>query len=324
MKNKTSSAVAFLFLVPLLFACAHTTKENTGDELASASGEENVEAVSENETVASTELESAPATSEAPSVVTDEKATPKAAKPARRHKRVGRSHRAPRPSHPVARIEQPAQAAPIAPQANASAQTAVVRNGSTLNRFYFFRSGDTPEALSRMFYGSPDRAAELVEWNGSTVGWIPGEKLYFRSGTNPSDGNLTSFYLEAGIAPESVTLGDGESVEMLAERRFGSALSAKEIFALNEFRAGEPVASGTRIKVYPSPLVQSVPDFLAASPSEVPVAAAPVEEKQLATTGINAFARHNPLLVGGGAALLVLFGAFFFIQRKRSRSRFDF
>lgn len=311
MFKKSVSTIAILALAPLLFACAHATMDEGADGYSAVESEESP-ALIDPETVAAMELEQAAETSPQ-QVASAQKSVTKKGKT---HKKI---------SDPFVAPTVVTRAVTSAPSSQEGPQSVVTRNGSTLNRYYFLRAGDTPESLSKMFYGAPDRAAELVEWNGPAVNWQPGGVVYFRSGTHPSDETLISFYTEAKIDSETVILSNGESLQTLADKRYGSSHSWKEIAVLNGLKAGAQPSAGTSLKVYPFPLVNSAPSVVAQMQTEATKTVPLVKEERLAsTTSLSSFIHHNPLLVACSSVVLVLFTVFFFMQRRRYRSRFDF
>ena len=93
---------------------------------------------------------------------------------------------------------EPAPSAPLARKTAGSLvpaplSQAIHRNGLVLNRYYFLRAGDKAEALSKLFYGTSDRAAELAEWNGAALQGKPGTVIYYRSSVQPADTSLLSY-----------------------------------------------------------------------------------------------------------------------------------
>jgi hypothetical protein len=201
----------------------------------------------------------------------------------------------------------------------------VVRNGSTLNRYYFMRSGDSAESLSKLFYDSGDRAAELVEWNGPVAHWEAGKVIYYRSGKQADDTRLVSYYMEAGVKAEQVEMLPGDTLRTVASTRYGSQNSWREIASLNGMRYENDAPSNRTLKMYPktwgTDAVVAQADKVQAMPN--PSVEAPKTTK-LASAGIGAFVQRHPIKVGGGIVALMVIAGLLFAQRRRQRSRFDF
>lgn len=301
-----------VLLTPMIFACAHATTDESLDGYGGTTGVDG--ALTEPQAVASFSLEAgiAEATDKEvaaaqKSVVKDRKTHARIQTPFVRPVKAARKvlEKVVVAAAPVAMVEFP----------NAT----VTRNGSTLNRYYFARRGDTPEKLSKLFYGDENRAAELVEWNGAASEWEAGKLIYFRSGKSPEDTTLLSYYFEAGVQAEAVTLAAGQNLMSLANERFGSADSWREIAVLNGLRKGAGPEAGATLKVYPSELVKEE-----AAPLVAQMEPKAAKEPKMASAQIASFIQHNPLIVACTFVALVLLGAFLYMQRKRYRSRFDF
>ncbi len=309
-----------VLLTPMIFACAHATTEESldgygGNTSLSPNAETTVAegGLTEPQAVTSISIEAGIPEATDKEVAAAQKQVVKNRKT---HARI--QH----PFTPPVKVTRKAVEKPVVVAAGAlvdSPNATVIRNGSTLNRYYFIRGGDTPEKLSKLFYGDENRAAELVEWNGPATEWEAGKVVYFRSGKSPDDSTLLSYYFEAGVPAETITLAAGQNLMSLANERYGSADSWREIAVLNGLRKGAGPEAGATLKVYPSELAKEEVVPLVAQME--PKAA---KEPKMASAQIASFIQHNPLIVACTFVALVLLGAFLYMQRKRYRSRFDF
>jgi hypothetical protein len=121
-----------------------------------------------------------------------------------------------------------------------------------LNRFYFVRKDDNPKSISELIYGSPDRAKDLVRWNGPS--WSPGRLVFYASPSNPQDSEMRSFYQERSVTPEEYTVEKGDWLSKIAAKKLGSAGSWKEIAVVNGFDKANSLEVGKRIAIYPRDL----------------------------------------------------------------------
>jgi hypothetical protein len=172
---------------------------------------------------------------------------------------------------------------------------------SNLNRYYFLRNGDTPEFLSKLFYGAPTQAEKLVSWNKPREAWQPGKLIYYQSPVHPHDRKMLSFYGEKQLAAEEYVTKPGDSLAKIAEEKYGSSLSAREIAAVNNLHEG-PLPLNKTLHLYPSMLAQD-----AAVKPQAPTAKSDAEmirqeidkvEKENAKTQ----AKDQPAVAAKGAA----------------------
>jgi hypothetical protein len=206
----------------------------------------------------------------------------------------------------------------------------ITRAGVALNRYYFVRMGDTPESLSVLFYGTAERAADLVEWNGSTGIWQAGQVLYYRSSKQPEDARLLSYYSESSTTLETLVIGPNQDLKSIARTRYGAEGTWRELANVNGLTKFE-VAPGSTIRALPIklgttpevPVVASLPEKVSVAP-ETAVAVEAPKEKRLAYSQIGSFVQHNPLLVACSLVVFLLLSVYFLMQRRRYRSRFDF
>ena len=257
----------------------------------------------------------------------------------------------------VAQAETAVQASAPAPEVNKPRHHRK-HAAKKLNRYYFLRTGDTPEFLSKLFYETPDRAEQLVAWNQPRESWQAGKIIYYKSAVKPADRKMLSFYEEKEVAPETYVTKAGDSLAKLAEEKYGSALSAVEIAAVNDLHTDDALPVGKELKLYPAPLggeanpavkpevaksdsemikaeIQKVendtaktapvsPQVATSAPMPIPQPVVPDKQANLASMEVTSFARQNPIVIAGLGALLVLLGSYFVAARKRTRSRLDF
>lgn len=258
----------------------------------------------------------------------------------------------------------PAVAAVQAPAPETTKPAPAVKKVNAKNRYYVVRAGDTPEYVSMLIYKSADKAGKLVAWNGPAKDWMAGTVLFYVSPEKPQDPRMQSFYEERGLASQAITVQAGDSLPLIAERHLGSAGSAKELLLVNGLKEGDKIQPGQLLQVYPSPLLAQkteAPAEKVASNVTTPAVSAPVPtpavdsqaapvvmekansirgpaiitlapappadakaKASLASTLVAALLVHHPLVLGCTVAVLVLFGLFFYLQRRRGGSHYDF
>ncbi len=296
MKTRRHFSLAFWALVPLFAACTHAPIEVTDNEL--------LEEINEPAGPALTE----PALTEAFAATSEPT-----------EKVIAAQQRKVRSAVPVK--------SPFTTAAKKMSPQAITRSGDRLNRYYFLRLGDTPESLSIGLYGTAERAADLVQWNGSSGIWKAGQTLYYSSQKNPNDSRLLSFYSESNAPTEVRTVGEGADLRKLAEQLYGAEGSWREIAVMNGLTSSV-VSRETSIRLLPAKLFASAEIPLVAKveskpePSEVPVVV--VKERKLAYSQIGDFVQHNPLLVACSLVVFSLIAVYLALQRRKYRSRFDF
>ncbi len=150
---------------------------------------------------------------------------------------------------------------------------AITRKGVKLNRFYFVRNGDTPQNVSSLIYGSPEKAKQLTRWNGKN--WGPGKILYYASAKNPKDSKMDSFYKENDIVAEEYLVTQGDWLSKIAQKKLGSPKSWTEIAVINGIKSPKKLEVEQKIAIYPKDLtVKPVETVIAKSE---PVIQQPVE-----------------------------------------------
>jgi hypothetical protein len=173
---------------------------------------------------------------------------------------------------PAATAAAPAPA-PVAastqPKAAPKKLAHATRTAPNLNRYYFLRNGDTPEFLSKLFYGSPAKADKLVQWNKPRESWQPGKLIYYQSAEQPHQHKMLSFYDEKAVPSEDYVTKPGDSLAKFAQERYGSSLSAREIAAANDLQKDAPLALNRTLHLYPSMLSKET-QVAQAAPSAPP------------------------------------------------------
>ena len=125
---------------------------------------------------------------------------------------------------------------------------ALHRHNATLNRYYFVRAGDTPQTVSQLIYGTPDKADNLTAWNKGN--WKPGKALFYTSAQQADDDTMRSFYQEAGLTPEEYSVQKGDWLSRVAAAKLGDAGSWKEIAVVNGLESPDAVEPGQKIALY--------------------------------------------------------------------------
>lgn len=127
------------------------------------------------------------------------------------------------------------------------------KDGRWLNAFYFVRSSDESwQSLSKKFYGRPDRAEFLKNWNRGR-GLAPGEVVYYNSPSRPEDSSeMKVFAQDFGMELESVVVQKDDWLSKIGESRYGDARDWHEIAALNpEISNPDLIEIGQRLRVQP-------------------------------------------------------------------------
>ncbi len=156
----------------------------------------------------------------------------------------------------------------------------IVKNGTSLNRFYFVRRGDTPASVAQMIYGSESHASDLKKWNPASQ-WSPGQIVFYSSPVNPKDNQIGSFYRENGVEAEEYTVGKGDWISKVAFKKLGSPESWKEIAVINGMSRPDKIEVGQRIAIYPKDLSKFGGEESLASSKPAPVkvaSAAPIPQ----------------------------------------------
>ncbi len=106
--------------------------------------------------------------------------------------------------------------------------------GATLNRVYIARPKDTTKSISQKVYGAPSHTKELVKWNPVLKrGVRSGDKVYYSSAANPSDGKMMNYYEEAGVSPMTYVSKDGDNLRTVSKSLLGFNDAWKEVWVTN-------------------------------------------------------------------------------------------
>ncbi len=160
----------------------------------------------------------------------------------------------------------------------------LVRSGTSLNRFYFLRKGDTPSSVSSLIYGSANHSKDLQKWNPN-LGWTAGHIVFYASPSHPKDSQIGSFYRENGVEAEEYTVHRGDWISKIATQKLGSSESWKEIAVINGMSRPDKIEVGQKIAIYPKDLSSHA---VAANPppvieaEESVASTAPVQEQPMA------------------------------------------
>jgi hypothetical protein len=128
------------------------------------------------------------------------------------------------------------------------------QEGFWMNAYYFVRSpNETWDSLSQLFYGRPDRADLLKNWNKKAKLHV-GQVVYYNSPSRPDDSTGLRIFAEDFGAPlEQVIVKAGDSMSLIGQRRFGHVKTWKEIAILNpEVPNPDVIAAGQVLKVQPA------------------------------------------------------------------------
>lgn len=128
-------------------------------------------------------------------------------------------------------------------------KTAIKRKDGLLNRFYFVRAGDTPDSVSTLIYGAPDKVNQLRVNRG--MKWAPGRLVYYNSPKNPSDMTMVSFYREGMVEGINVKIKRGDWLSKIAKKYLGSPKSWVEIAVMNQIENPLDLTVGQKLTVFP-------------------------------------------------------------------------
>ena len=149
----------------------------------------------------------------------------------------------------------PADAAPAAPKAYAPykkmrEQAYAAKDGTSLNRVYLARSGDSMKSISQKIYGK-NRKKDLVAWNGKS-GVTTGDKVYYASPNDANDTTMKTYYEDIGVQPSTYTSKDGDNIRKVSKQLLGSGQSWKEVWATNPtVESKGDIPAGLEIRYWP-------------------------------------------------------------------------
>jgi hypothetical protein len=132
-------------------------------------------------------------------------------------------------------------------------QMAIERNGAVLNAFYVVRGEGSWVDLAQRIYRDPVRAEDLKAWNPG-IKISTGSVVFYRSPTRASDDlAMKPFHEDFGVAAESYSFQDGDTLEKIAAAKLGSKDSWREIQLANrDITDFGKVAPGTVIALPPA------------------------------------------------------------------------
>jgi hypothetical protein len=140
----------------------------------------------------------------------------------------------------------------------------VTLGGTTLNRYYFVRKGDTAESISQKIFGNTDMKEKLAAWNGSKRAWMPGHFVMYPSAQTPTDAKMASFHTEAGTTPTPYKVKAGETLSTIAKEQYGDIRSWTEIAVDSSIRNPDQIAVGTLLVLFPGE-VEAAPQVTASN-----------------------------------------------------------
>lgn len=221
---------------------------------------------------------------------------------------------------------------------------ALAQNGILLNRFYFIRKGDSPEKVSELLYGTPEKHTAITAWNSKE--WKAGGIIFYNSPLQPQDREMKSFFQERNVPPERYQLRRGDSLTRLAKQKLGSPDSWTELAVVNGLTGSKDAEPGQTIALYPAdlsnytykppeiakpipapgPVDEKAPSAIAENPNPKedapPVAEAPkkekIEKKPENALDIGKLVEQNLLAVLIGAGVIVL-GLSYRIAKKKGK-----
>lgn len=123
------------------------------------------------------------------------------------------------------------------------------KQGKMLNRFYFLRVNDTPDAVSTLIYQGNQNAQALMDWNPGK--WVPGKVIYYASPSS-SDTQMLSLYQERNLAPQQHVVAAGETLSLIAKKRLGHVQSWKEIAIVNGMNSADALEKDQKLIIFTS------------------------------------------------------------------------
>jgi len=188
----------------------------------------------------------------------------------------------PAPAPETAEAPTPQEAKPVVATKAATVPTQAIKKGKQLlNRYYFVRTGDSAESLSKLFYGSTDHEKELITWNGFSKSWKAGKLVFFVSADQPDDTEMSSFYEEQGINTETYTVKNGDQLSTIAKDKYGNVMSWKEIAVLNHLSNPDQIKTGQQLTLLPTQMTSIHAKPAAVTAQLPPVKSAEPEVKVL-------------------------------------------
>lgn len=148
----------------------------------------------------------------------------------------------------------PAEAPPapkvFAPLRKIKSQAFAAADGTSLNRVYLARPGDTMKSVSQKIYGK-NRSKDLKAWNGKSS-LKTGDKVYYASPHDAADTSMKTYYEDIGVQPSMYTSKDGDNIRAVSKQLLGNGQSWKEVWATNEsVESKGDIPAGLEIRYWP-------------------------------------------------------------------------
>lgn len=126
--------------------------------------------------------------------------------------------------------------------------------GTNLNRVYIARGGDTAASISTKIYGDNSKQSDLKRWNSWLANREPktGDKIYYRSPSNPQDQMMLTFYEDVGAQPSIYTSQAGDNIRQVSKNLLGENDSWKEVWATNmDVESKGDIPGGLSLRYWP-------------------------------------------------------------------------
>lgn len=124
------------------------------------------------------------------------------------------------------------------------------REGVLLNAVYIARPKDNFKKISKMIYGSNDKASELKKVNPG-VSPKPGDKIYYNSPVRPTDDTkILTYYEDNGMLPEVYVAKEGDDIKKVSKELLGYDNAWKETWALNSVESKGKMPAGTELRYW--------------------------------------------------------------------------
>ncbi|GIL17245.1 MAG: hypothetical protein BroJett040_09960 [Oligoflexia bacterium] len=122
--------------------------------------------------------------------------------------------------------------------------------GQLLNAVYIARPGDDYSSISKMIYGTEDKASDIKKANyGAKV--KPGNKIYYNSPKRPDDETkMLTYYEDMGMMPEIYVAKDGDNIRAISKDLLGYPEAWKEVWATNTVESKGALPGGAELKYW--------------------------------------------------------------------------
>jgi hypothetical protein len=128
----------------------------------------------------------------------------------------------------------------------------ITREGILLNAVYVARPGDNYKKISKMIYGSEDKAKELKKVNPSVKPKV-GDKVYYNSAVRPADDTkMLTYYEDAGLVPDVYIAKEGDDLKKVSKELLGHKDAWKEVWATNMIESKDILEAGTELRYWKS------------------------------------------------------------------------